>query len=934
MPVFPDVDGVLFELLLLATPRSPRNVCTGLQSTDSIGDSGSTKDPHSNLERLCTVKAANGRSERSSSVGVGETSLGESDVEGKSAACGNSLGGDRTADSRSCILVGAVALLLSEVVGVWRDMESPLFDKAGGVAGTIKLAARFVRGEAGGVQEADNTSVQDREKSIGGAEAMETAAHTRKESMSMAAGVSAAKTAAKAVASPAATSGPARSHNDDVSPVNHTAKARSDRRERQGKSAPTSPCCTRNRGSLRGGRGQAASVEAVVHRNFMGCTRTGGLEAPQLELVRADEMAPRAVIIYKGVKLPFRWFRSGTAKGIDAALRETLGINDASIASPLLYDLRTGDRVSLEPSTPSGRTFLAVLERHGSPAGSLSGGRSGTVENGVPSASALNRRLRQPPCRHHGQHHPIPSIALCPRRPARLGQRHYRHDPARGGSVDGRLRHQDQAPGRPPPPSTRLSPPNHPVLRRCVSAGDMCRCSRSSASTGGTKKDQAPPSPARQAQQFGARAARRDFAGEVMELQQQWHRERERERERLDDEWRQEREHAKAKAVACQLACRVLCRGHRTRVLVAALRRWRSTAAGLKMKQDGRDERRRMLKQAVALLELLRHEVASLTASTYEELVAVSIDALETDFHTPSVAETIDPSTSDPATESTPPSVFERTARRYGSADTAVHSRTAHSSSPLRKQPRQQYDQQGHLLRPGRRQCPLLPSEEGLNFQQFVSAIGGVIELLTVGCNDDGAGVPRYLGLPSAERNSRELGASRSGRAGTPAVGASRRDGEQRNGGGGGGCIETYGGCFCSSTQRKTAMTPQEAKTRLVRLVKALAGQEVQARDHQARETLALLDPSVQSTLDVNAELLRKVFTRYCQKPELRSGSRPRSLGRATCGPRIKSDNDAHGPTKLSGGGGATRVSRSRTTSGLSFAGGKALATDLGLVGD
>ena len=63
----------------------------------------------------------------------------------------------------------------------------------------------------------------------------------------------------------------------------------------------------------------------------------------------------------------------------------------------------------------------------------------------------------------------------------------------------------------------------------------------------------------------------------------------------------------------------------------------------------------RISRQVVALLERLRQEVSSLTSSTYEELVALSIDALETDFHAPGAAAggTSDRSNDDdPATES------------------------------------------------------------------------------------------------------------------------------------------------------------------------------------------------------------------------------------------------------------------------------------------
>lgn len=335
MPIFPDVDGVLFELLLVATPRDPVEGCAGLQSTDAIGDSGSTcgsacgRPIHLEVPGK-VAKAANRRSERNArGVGGGEPSLGESEAEGKSAAAtSDRLADDRTTvdpRGRSCTFVGAVALLLSEVVGAWREMESPLFDGAGGVAGTIKLAARVLDGDAGRAQQADKTAVvQERNRDKGGEEALETAAaHRATEPESVEAGVSAAHAKTEAVGPPLASSGLARSHVDDVSPADRMAKPRGGRRERRGASAPTSPCCDRSRGRCGDSRGPA-SVGPAEQRSSSSCT-AAALEARQLEPVRADEMAPRAVIMYRGVRLPFRWFRSGTAKGMDEALREMLG---------------------------------------------------------------------------------------------------------------------------------------------------------------------------------------------------------------------------------------------------------------------------------------------------------------------------------------------------------------------------------------------------------------------------------------------------------------------------------------------------------------------------------------------------------------------------------------------------------------------------------
>lgn len=83
----------------------------------------------------------------------------------------------------------------------------------------------------------------------------------------------------------------------------------------------------------------------------------------------------------------------------------------------------------------------------------------------------------------------------------------------------------------------------------------------------------------------------------MIKLQQQTYQQRE--RDRLEVKRRQEKEHANAKAVACQLACRVLFRGHRTRALAAALWRWRSQAAELKMEQNRRDEQRHVHEQVM-----------------------------------------------------------------------------------------------------------------------------------------------------------------------------------------------------------------------------------------------------------------------------------------------------------------------------------------------
>lgn len=253
--------------------------------------------------------------------------------------------------------------------------------------------------------------------------------------------------------------------------------------------------------------------------------------------------------------------------------------------------MSTGDRVSLEPGTPSGRTFLAVCERHSSRTETSSGGLGDSVDDGVCPSFPFDRRLR--PAGRHPSQHPTLSKARFPFRLARDGQRLYqqhRHGTPRGDAVRDRFRYQDQASGRPRPLSRRPSPPNRPLLRRSASVGDIRRCSQLATARSGRVAMQAPYSE-RRPSSITLACSRRDFTEEVIGLQQQRHQQRE--RDRLEATRRQEMEHAKAKAVACQLACRVLCRGHRTRILVTALWRWRSQAAGLKIEQDRRDEQRR-----------------------------------------------------------------------------------------------------------------------------------------------------------------------------------------------------------------------------------------------------------------------------------------------------------------------------------------------------
>lgn len=77
-------------------------------------------------------------------------------------------------------------------------------------------------------------------------------------------------------------------------------------------------------------------------------------------------------------------------------------------------------------------------------------------------------------------------------------------------------------------------------------------------------------------------------------------------------------------------------------------------------------------------------------------------------------------------------------------------------------------------------------------------------------------------------------------------------------------------------------------------------------------------------------QLLGEMFTHYCHKHIPRPASKLKLHGQTS--PRIKNDN-ALGAAKLSGASGAERAPRFAKPT-LSFEGGKAFATDVGLVGD
>lgn len=331
MPILPGVDGVLFELLFLGAPLQGRD---GLQPTEPKESSNNATDGGKEQDTVAHVSAEKTIPSQRRRPGTG-SALDESDC----------LANDGVGDFRPCVFVGAVALLLSEIAGGWREMESPLFDRAGGISGTIKLAVRKLGGDPQETEAADAVLANESAKPEDG---QETARSTMPQGAEGSAGPGEASAATGAAGSPLST--PERGGRDDGNYFipKQSTDVREGQRDCRGQSASPSPGCCHGRGSARGGRLSPAELGFAEHRGAMNTTAAAN-EENLSGAVTADEMAPRAVIIYRGMRLPFRWFRSGTARGMDEALRETLGglrwdkgggwLTHLSPAKPLLCNL-------------------------------------------------------------------------------------------------------------------------------------------------------------------------------------------------------------------------------------------------------------------------------------------------------------------------------------------------------------------------------------------------------------------------------------------------------------------------------------------------------------------------------------------------------------------------------------------------------------------
>lgn len=326
MPILSDVDGVLFELLLLATPRHADDERDRSQSAKPVDSNSTSGGFPVQLDRLSVANNDDLHHERYAGTGVG---VRENGAPGGGVVCPAHVDGletDQDKNPRPCLLVGAVALLLSEVADVWREMESPLFDSAGGVAGTIKLVARVLRGDSDGKKRIESTAWDETPNTMSGAQNPTAAAHQETCLTRTAVRVSASPSAEVGLATPFAVARPTSTEGGTAAACPPRTRDGRDRRRvhREG-SVSGSPCCGGHWGSSRRGRPGSGQWGCAEQLGLLRSTAAGKEKRRPSVPEKADETAPRATILYRGLKLPFRWFRSATVREIDEALRETLG---------------------------------------------------------------------------------------------------------------------------------------------------------------------------------------------------------------------------------------------------------------------------------------------------------------------------------------------------------------------------------------------------------------------------------------------------------------------------------------------------------------------------------------------------------------------------------------------------------------------------------
>lgn len=282
MPILPDVEGILFELLFflphsvngnnLDEPEQPTtlSVRAGQGNSHTYNNiTHKSQPPRSNDQhRTSAIGDPFGDDDSSPEQRVNRSSVDllEPDRNGRDPAL------------PITVHVAAVALLLSQVDQTWRTMESPLFDSAGAVVGRVKAAARITRRQTipNGLDEA--TGLDGSEQHFPEPK-LKTAKREKR----------------------ASTKG----HTCDEKYERHM-KSRS--------------CCG-------GGSRCSRSVEVSQLPDLPDLRHLPAIEEHIQSLVeRIGERVPQsATIIYRGLRMPFRWYRTGSAEAIDKSLRETLG---------------------------------------------------------------------------------------------------------------------------------------------------------------------------------------------------------------------------------------------------------------------------------------------------------------------------------------------------------------------------------------------------------------------------------------------------------------------------------------------------------------------------------------------------------------------------------------------------------------------------------
>lgn len=279
MPILPDVEGILLELLFFL-PHSVND--SNLDGT----------------EQLTTLSVRTGRI---NSHIYNSNNIPKSLSSRPNGQHGNSAISDPCADSDTSpeqwsnennidflepvqrhesltVHVAAVALLLSQVGQTWRTMESPLFDSAGTVVGRVKTAARVTGRRA--IRSGLNETT-----SLGGSGRLYPEPHLKTD-----------KTNEQA---------PTKGH---MSEAEYRGRTKSRR------------CC--------GGASRCSrSTELSRLPDLPDLRRLPAIEEDiQPPLERSVKRIPQSVtLIYRGLRIPLRWYCTGSTKIIDKSLRETLG---------------------------------------------------------------------------------------------------------------------------------------------------------------------------------------------------------------------------------------------------------------------------------------------------------------------------------------------------------------------------------------------------------------------------------------------------------------------------------------------------------------------------------------------------------------------------------------------------------------------------------